>query len=706
MSKKWILISLAAVILLPVMLLIIGVAFLNTADLKEHRDTIAENISQVTGRQLSLNGELELNISTKFSILVTDIALANASWASEPEMLAVQRVEAEVMLLPLLTGKLHIPRFHLEGVKALAETNASGVSNWMLTETVDDEAEVDDAHDRGTLILPWITDMNIVDVELQYHDAQTGKNITSNLDHARISAIEKNSPTVIDIAGEINKNPVEVHGEFALPTNLVKSGASIPIKLQANVLDFNAEVVGNVSGTKNSPVIDLTVQVSAANLNKLRQLLGDTVPTIGKIDFSTKLKSQSSELQLSELELKLGNGRIHGLLALNTSASIPDIQAELNVADLNLDKLLSTKSKTVKAKAKPTKKSKDEKLFSDEPLPFDMLSQANINVTLRGNNLVRHNRRLKEVEGSIVLVDEKLSVSILKHSFVRDKFIADFVVDASGIGTPSTTITFKVPKLELSELLITGGGAAAVEGPLAIDVFLQASGNSVAQIMSTLDGNINLLMEQGSANAKALDMFVGGLTAMVGTIFVDNASKTKINCAICDFKLEDGQLTSQLAVLDTQYSTVFADGQVDLKNEQLDIKVSPVAKGVTLSMAFPVHLHGKLSNPGVEVEKTDALLKTGELWATVVYPPAALVKFSDLGDGKQNACVSMVAEKAGHPILEGTGKLVGGAVKGVGGVVKDVGSGIGKIFDSEKKEDGSEAAAEIDVDNDDFGMDD
>lgn len=704
MSKKWILISLAVVILLPVMLLVSGVVFLNTTDLKEHRGAIAEHISQATGRQLSLNGELELNISTKLSIVVTDMSLANATWASEPEMLTLKRVEAEMMLLPLLTGKIHIPRFHLEGVKALAETNASGISNWMFTESVEDEVEVDDADATGALKLPWIGDMNIVDVEFNYHDGQTGKNITSKLDHARISAIDKNAPTVIDIVGQVNKNPIEIHGQFALPEDLAKIGTDVPIELHTSILDFKAELVGNVTGTKDSPVIDLTIQASAANLNKLRQVFGDAVPKIGKINLSAKLKSQPFELQLSELELKLGNGRIHGWLTLDTSASIPYIQSELNVTDLNIDKLLSTKSKTVKAK--PAKKSKSEKLFSEDPLPFDTLSQANIKATLRANNLVRNNKRLKEIEISIHLLDGKLSVSLLKHSFIRDKFVADLVIDARDMRAPTSTVTIKVPHLELSELMITGGGAAAVEGPLATDIFLQSEGNSVAQIMATLDGNINLLMEQGSANAKALDMFVGGLTAMVGTIFAEESSKTKINCAISDIKLKDGILTPQLVVLDTQFSTVFADGQVDLKKEQLDIKVTPAAKGVTLSVAYPVRLHGSLSKTKVEVEKTDALLKTGELWATVVYPPAALVKFSDLGDGKQNPCVSMVAEKAGNPILEGTGKIVGGAVKGVGSVVKDVGSGIGKIFDAGKKEEDSEAPAEINVDEDDFDMDD
>ena len=105
-----------------------------------------------------------------------------------------------------------------------------------------------------------------------------------------------------------------------------------------------------------------------------------------------------------------------------------------------------------------------------------------------------------------------------------------------------------------------------------------------------------------------------------------DASKTRINCAICDLNFNQGLMTSELAVLDTQYSTVFLDGQVNLKNEQLDLKVSPEAKGVTLSVAFPVLVKGTMAAPNIDVEKKGALIKTGQLWATVAYPPAALVK--------------------------------------------------------------------------------
>jgi hypothetical protein len=122
-----------------------------------------------------------------------------------------------------------------------------------------------------------------------------------------------------------------------------------------------------------------------------------------------------------------------------------------------------------------------------------------------------------------------------------------------------------------------------------------------------------------------------------------------------------------------------------------------------------VRLHGRLNKPDVAIEKTGALIKTGELWANIVYPPSLLVNFSDLTGGRENPCISMVAEKAGIPILRNITKAVGDVVTGVGdvvrGSVKDVGSGIDNIFEKEKHEDDSKASDEIDVDDDDFGMD-
>jgi uncharacterized protein involved in outer membrane biogenesis len=411
-----------------------------------------------------------------------------------------------------------------------------------------------------------------------------------------------------------------------------------------------------------------------------------------------RLKPDGSKLRVPALRLGLGEGHIDGWFTFDDAGPIPTLETELAFVDLDLDELKARLGQTRKTNKPGAAKSQADKtqadrVFSDEPLPFEALSRANLSARLRADNIKYNNRRLQYAEVSINIVNGKLTATLDKLSAVEGELISNFVVDTSNKDAPAITLKLKAPKVELGELLTIEDGSSAVEGPLAVDIAVEGKGHSVAQIMASLTGNAKLLMEQGSADARALDLFVGGLGAMFGTMFTPGSSKTRIECAICDIELEQGMLKSRLAMLDTQYSTVIINGRVDLKQERLELLVSPQAKGVNLSIAFPVEVKGTMANPELKVEKTGALLKAGELWATVVYPPTALVKFTDLGDGRENPCISMVAEKASMPIIDGAQKALGGvvkgtgtAVKGVGGVVKGVGSGVGNLLGIDEDE--------------------
>ena len=1020
--RKGILISLIAVIMLPVVLTGAALVYLKSADLAQHRELIAGQISKVVGRQLSLDGELELNLASTTSLLVSDITLANADWASDPVMLKVQRIEAAIELLPLLQGDIRIPRIHINGVEVSLETDASGNGNWVLqppavTVTGTDKADADAAGFR----LPVIGDFAINGLDLAYRDTVSGRQINAILDHATISTEKPASPTLVDIAGQLNGHPVQINGQLALAALQTAESLDVPIELHASVLDFKADARGAISGSTQAPAIDFDLQLEAENLQKLRQVFGDVVPEVkpvsltmqvranqqqpvsitletnagkarliaelnlrrdpprprltgtvavsdvdavrlwapllkvapdkavvepsgttgsvgtlqleqpldlawlgtldadlglsakqiklpqthitsmqlqlviddrvlnidelvlttdagtvttalllnarkrqtaarlnlntssvklgklpplsqnprfrhsqaqadislnakgvtvnslieslrgsvqlayhdqqrkeklqlalvrhpeqktadknriditangnydgqaielrghmipptglltsgrpyeidfryqafgitgevigtaavpykldgldlavqaqadnlnelrktfgdeipdfGKIDLSARFKPDGPKLRVPALRIGLDEGYIDGSLVLDTADTMPMLETELAFVDLDLDELQARLDHTAKTKKTRAVKTHADRVFSDEPLPFDALSRANIKARLRASNVEYNNRRLQEAEVGINISNGKLSASLEKLSSVKGELIGNFVVDASNKDAPAITIRLKAPDVELGELLTIDDGSSAVEGPLAVDISVEGKGRSVAQIMASMTGNVNLLMEQGTADARALDLFVGGLGAMFGTIFTKDSYKTRIECAICDIKLDHGMLTPRLALLDTQYSIVAIGGQVDLNQERLDLKVSPQAKGVTLSVAFPVNVKGTLANPEVQVEKTGTLLKAGELWATVVYPPTALLKFADLGDGGQNPCVTMVAEKAGIPIIEDVQKALGGvvkgtgaAVKGVGGMVKDAGAGVGNLLGIDKSE--------------------
>ena len=337
MRKKWILTSLLAIIILPIVLIVAVLIFLANADLTQHRDFIADNISKIAGRRLSLNGELELNLSLTPSIVVTDIVLANAPWASEPEMISIHHITASIELPPLLHGDIHIPTFHLQGVKALLETNTSGLSNWVLVQPTDDvEVDDDDTTTSGEMKLPWIGDVSIGDVVFNYRDAQTGKEISAKLDHARLSATDLISPTIIDIVGQVDNRPVEIKGQLVLPSVFATDSLDVPIELHVKALGLTAEATGHLAGAVQAPAIDLSLHASAADLKQLRQLFGDVVPLVQPVELDMTVKADQGQPVSFKLNATAGKAKLVTELTILRQATAPDVSGKVELQDVDI----------------------------------------------------------------------------------------------------------------------------------------------------------------------------------------------------------------------------------------------------------------------------------------------------------------------------------------------------------------------------------
>src|SRR3546814_1655749 len=113
--------------LLVVALAVAGVVVVQNMDFNQYKGLIAAKVKEATGRDLAINGDLKLDILTLSpSLVVNDVRFANAEWGSRPDMAVVERFEAEVALLPLISGNLVIQRIVLVGADILIETNKQG----------------------------------------------------------------------------------------------------------------------------------------------------------------------------------------------------------------------------------------------------------------------------------------------------------------------------------------------------------------------------------------------------------------------------------------------------------------------------------------------------------------------------------------------------------------------------------------------------
>ena len=118
-----VLIIVAVIILVP----LAGVAvFALTFDPDSAKPRIEQAVKQATGRDLALNGRLGLKWSLWPTLEARDVALANVAGGSRPQMITLDRLEAQVALLPLLSRRVEIDRLMLVRPDILLETDAQG----------------------------------------------------------------------------------------------------------------------------------------------------------------------------------------------------------------------------------------------------------------------------------------------------------------------------------------------------------------------------------------------------------------------------------------------------------------------------------------------------------------------------------------------------------------------------------------------------
>jgi AsmA family protein len=177
---------------LIVLVAIGGGAYLSTMDFNQYKGLVAEQAKAATGRDLKIEGDLNLEISLTPRLSVEGVSFANAAWGSRTQMVTVKKFAAEISLVPLLSGSIKVNQVILEGVDLLAEKDKSGKANWELG--APQKTAAVPAAEGGPAALPVVNNVSIKDVKITYKDAQAGQDYALKLDTVTFKADGVDAP--------------------------------------------------------------------------------------------------------------------------------------------------------------------------------------------------------------------------------------------------------------------------------------------------------------------------------------------------------------------------------------------------------------------------------------------------------------------------------------------------------------------------------
>lgn len=114
-------------------MLLIGVVSLAAAfDWNWFKGSLERYVAEITGRPVTIRGDLHVDLGSITRIDGTRVFLGNAPWASSRYLARADRARMDIALWPLLAGRWTVPRIELERPVLDFERNARGERNWRL----------------------------------------------------------------------------------------------------------------------------------------------------------------------------------------------------------------------------------------------------------------------------------------------------------------------------------------------------------------------------------------------------------------------------------------------------------------------------------------------------------------------------------------------------------------------------------------------
>lgn len=570
------------------------------------------------------------------------------------QMVQLQRAAVQIKILPLLRGQVILPFVALDKPDVRLLRAADGKANWTFGAR---------KPDAKPLKLPAVQRFVINDGQLRYDDRARDTLFVGSV-NAQERAGERGGRFVLEGKGSLNRA-----GFTAQVTGgpLLNITPDRPYPFDADVRAGSTRITANGSVTKPFDLgrFETQLSIAGADLNRLHDLTGLTLPNTPPYKVSGKLVRKGDRYDFEKLSGRIGDSDINGDLFVLTGRERPYLEADLRSRRLDFDDLGSLfgaapatgKGETASAGQKVEARQRDatQRLLPDATLQVDRVRAMDAKVSYRADAVNAPNLPLRKVSLDLTLDEGVLNLDPIAFTFSRGDLKGKVRLDARP-AVPKTDLDVRLTNARLEDFIpIMSDGKRAIEGPVMARAKLSGAGNSVHRAAASANGSVTLVAPRGEIRQAFAELL--GVNASKGLILLLSKSdkETPVRCAIADFDVKNGVMTTNHLVADTGVVLARGRGTVNLETEKIDFRIEGDSKKPRLVRLFvPINIEGPLMAPKISLDASKAVGQGGIAAAlgSLVNPLAALLPFVTTGEAKDADCAGLVSEarQAGAPV--------------------------------------------------------
>jgi AsmA family protein len=625
--------------------------FISTHDWNDAKRYLSAAVSTATGRKLVIDGDLNVNLGWTSRVSASQVRFENASWSSHPQMAEVGLLDAQVDLWQLLKGRFVLPEVTLSQVKVVLEKNREGVANWEFP-----AAPTTVPQNRTQL--PVIEKLIINDGTLLFTNQETKTQVELNLTQADAAGFLE-APVTLTAKGYYQKQPLTLTLEGSSYENLKSSKEPYPLKINIGVGKLKANINGKLTEPLEMKGEDVTLDVEGDDMANLFPLIHLVFPSTPPYKLKGHLKHEGNIWSFSNFAGRVGGSDLAGTIRVDTGPKRPVMNADLvsNLLDFkDLAGFIGGNPNTIKSATAPAEETKiaaskteSERIFPDQRYDVERLRSMDADVRLRAKRILAPSLPIDDLNAKLSLNNGVLSFTPAMFGVANGRMEIYSTFDGSK-PVPQVKIDARLRELDLKRFLGQSSFAQQTLSPIGGQVVLSGTGNSFRELMATASGNTFLVMSGGEIS-ELLTRLAGLNVARAIGVMVRGDKPIPVRCALLNLQGTDGQMGVQTLVFDTANSVISGEGNIDLRDEKVNIVLSPVPKDFSpFSLRSFIRVTGGFKNlsafPDPIKTGTESIFqKILNVLVMIVMSP---LQPRDLGLGKDLDCGQLIASAREH----------------------------------------------------------
>jgi AsmA family protein len=454
------------------------------------------------------------------------------------------------------------------------------------------------------------------------------------------------------VKGTYNKTPVSGSGKLGGVLALQDANRPFPVQADVKAGDLRVGLVGTVTDPAHLAAVDLRLWLQGNSLARLYPLTGVTLPDTPPYATEGRLvgqfKSSGNVFKYENFTGRVGGSDLNGSLTYTAREPRPRLQGEL-VSHLlqfsDLAPVIGADSNASKAKRGDATPQPGNKALPVEEFRTDRWKAIDADVKFTGRRIVKNtDLPITDLYTHIVMTDGVLSLEPLKFGVAGGSLSSDIHLDGSTAPLKGRVAT-AARHLKLKQLFPNFKTMQNALGEVNGDAALSATGNSPAALAATSNGEVKALVTDGTVSRLLMEAAGLNVANVVYEKLFGNRD-VKINCAAADFVVTNGVLDPRVFALDTDDAVIDIDGNVNMRDESLDLGVHPHTKGFRVfSLRSPLYVKGTFKDPHVGVNAAALAIRGGAaVGLGLINPFAALIPLLAPSDNKPLPCGQLLAQ--------------------------------------------------------------